>query len=126
MPVAQEYSAVLSNPPCNCSLVVGKTVRDWTIEFTGVVGSAYEGETYKLKMIFPKEYPSKPPRVYFLKPTPVHQHVYSNGDICLNLLGSDWRPNLTAETLIISIISMLSSAKDKKLPTDNSLRKWFS
>ena len=37
------------------------------------------------------------PSVYFLKPTPKHVHVYSNGDICLNLLGRDWRPMLTGQ-----------------------------
>ncbi|CAM9673039.1 unnamed protein product [Ectocarpus fasciculatus] len=109
--------------PCNCSLIIGESIRDWTVEFAGAQGSAYEGETFRLKMVFPREYPSKPPRVFFLKPTPQHQHVYSNGDICLNLLGSDWRPNLTAETLVVSIISMLSSAKAKKIPVDNALRK---
>lgn len=120
---AQEVAAFMAARPCNCSLIIGESIRDWTVEFAGAQGSAYEGETFRLKMVFPREYPSKPPRVFFLKPTPQHQHVYSNGDICLNLLGSDWRPNLTAETLVVSIISMLSSAKAKKIPVDNALRK---
>jgi ubiquitin-protein ligase len=48
--------------------------------------------------------------------------VYTNGDICLNLLGRDWRPNMTASTLALSILSMLSSAKEKKIPQDNQAR----
>ena len=72
---------------------------------------------------FPMDYPSKPPSVYFLQPTPRHEHVYTNGDICLNLLGRDWRPNMTASTLALSILSMLSSAKEKKIPQDNHVRK---
>lgn len=70
------------------------------------------------------DYPSKPPSVYFLQPTPRHEHVYTNGDICLNLLGRDWRPNMTASTLALSILSMLSSAKEKKIPQDNHVREW--
>jgi len=76
-----------------------------------------------LKFEFPKDYPVKPPSVYFLKPVPKHQHVYTNGDICLNLLGKDWRPTMTAQNLAVSILSMLSSAKEKKMPIDNAMRK---
>lgn len=61
------------------------------------------------------------PSVYFLKPTPKHVHVYSNGDICLNLLGRDWRPTMTAHGLVVSILSMLSSAREKKSPQDNAM-----
>jgi len=68
---------------------------------------------------FPMDYPSKPPSVYFLQPPPRHEHVYTNGDICLNLLGRDWRPNMTASMLALSILSMLSSAREKKIPQDN-------
>ena len=42
-------------------------------------------------------------------------------DICLNLLGRDWRPNMTAQQLAISILSMMSSAKEKKIPPDNAM-----
>ena len=55
-----------------------------------VEGTLFAGEKYKLRMEFPKDYPSKPPSVYFLKPTPRHQHVYTNGDICLDLLGKGY------------------------------------
>ena len=52
--------------------------------------------------------------------TPRHPHVYTNGDICLNLLGGDWRPSLTIAQLSLSILSMLSSAKQKGIPVDNA------
>lgn len=101
--------------------MVGKNMRSWTVILKGVNGTIYQGEQYKLRMNFPKDYPSKPPSVFFLKPCPKHMHVYTNGDICLNFLGKDWRPTLTAETLVVSILSMLSSAKEKNIPQDNAL-----
>ncbi len=114
--------SILSNPPHNCALEVDPSnFRSWTIVMKGVEGTVYAGETYKLRMEFSKEYPSKPPSVFFLKPVPKHMHVYSNGDICLNLLGRDWRPALTAESLIVSIQSMLSSAREKSAPQDNAM-----
>lgn len=119
--VQKELRAFLANPPDNCKLSVGSNIRQWVVTMVGAEGTIYAGESYKLKLVFPKDYPSKPPSVFFLRPTPKHQHVYSNGDICLNLLGRDWRPTLTAQALVVSILSMLSSAKEKKLPQDNSM-----
>jgi ubiquitin-conjugating enzyme E2 W len=72
-----------------------------------------------LRMKFPQGYPAKPPSVYFVKPKiPVHAHVYPNGDICLSVLGSDWRPNMTAESIVLSILSMLTNTKRKCAPVD--------
>jgi ubiquitin-conjugating enzyme E2 W len=59
------------------------------------------------------------PEVTFLTPSPVHSHIYSNGHICLNILGEDWSPALTVKSLCLSILSMLSSAAVKERPHDN-------
>jgi ubiquitin-conjugating enzyme E2 W len=113
--------AFLGNPPEGCKLAVGSNMRVWVITVTGAKNTIYAGEKYKLKMVFPKDYPAKPPSVFFLKPTPKHMHVYTNGDICLNLLGRDWRPTMTGQMLAISILSMLSNAKQKGIPQDNAM-----
>ncbi|CAM9157516.1 unnamed protein product [Chrysoparadoxa australica] len=58
-------------------------------------------------------------QVYFLPPAPRHEHVYSNGHICLSILAQEWSPALTIQSVCLSILSMLSSATQKKLPPDN-------
>lgn len=82
--------------------------------------TVYAGETYKLRVQFPNDYPTSPPSVYFLPPTPRHEHVYTNGDICLSLLGKDWRPIMTAQSVAQAIFSILCGAQRKSLPMDNS------
>jgi len=118
--IQRELKEFMKAPPPNLSVKVGKNIRVWIITMRGTKGSLYEGESYRLRVQFPANYPTDPPSVYFLKPTPRHEHVYTNGDICLSLLGKDWRPNMTAQSIGMSILSILSGAGRKSLPMDNA------
>ncbi len=117
--IQRELKEFIKSPPPNLSVKVGKNIRVWIITMIGTKGSLYEGEKYRLKVTFAPDYPTVPPSVYFLQPTPRHEHVYTNGDICLSLLGKDWRPTMTAQSIANSILSILSGASRKSLPMDN-------
>ncbi len=113
----------IAEPPENCKLdIATSNTKSWTIIMTGVNGTVFSGEVFKLRMVFSSAYPAKPPGVFFLPPCPKHAHVYSNGDICLSILGRDWRPTMSAHLLTTSILSMLSSAREKKTPEGNAYR----
>jgi len=118
--IARELAEFRRSPPEGCALAVGKNLNVWVITLTGAPGTVFDGEKYKLRVAFPADYPASPPSVYFLQPTPRHPHVYTNGDICLSLLGEGWSPNLTVPKLALSILSMLSSTKHKGVPQDNA------
>jgi ubiquitin-conjugating enzyme E2 W len=91
----------------------------WHVSFTGASGTLYQGEEFTLRIRFTEDYPMDSPEVVFLIPAPVHSHIYSNGHICLNILGDDWSPALTVKSVCLSILSMLSSATIKERPADN-------
>ena len=55
----KEIKSFLDDPPENCELVVGSNIRTWVVKITGLNGTIYAGEKFKLKMTFPKDYPSK-------------------------------------------------------------------
>ena len=55
----KEVKMFLDSPPDNCELVVGSNIRTWVVKITGPEGTIYAGEKFKLKIVFPKDYPSK-------------------------------------------------------------------
>lgn len=94
----------------------------WIVDMEGASGTLYEGERFQLMFKFTSKYPFDSPEVTFIgQNIPVHPHVYSNGHICLSILTEDWSPALSVQSVCLSIVSMLSSCKEKKRPPDNSL-----
>lgn len=119
--IQRELKEFIKSPPPNLSVQVGSNLRVWIITMVGANNTIYDGEIFKLRVSFPAQYPTVPPSVYFLQGhIPTHEHVYTNGDICLSLLGKDWRPTMTAQSIAVSILSILSSAQSKSLPMDNA------
>ena len=119
--IQKELKSFIKSPPPNLTVQVGSNIRIWVVTILGAKDTIYEGEIFKLRISFPPQYPTVPPSVYFLKKNmPIHEHVYTNGDICLSLLGNGWRPTMSAQSIAVSILSILSSAQSKSLPMDNA------
>ena len=95
-------------------------LNTWRIRFECPEGTIYSGEKYILRFTFEENYPIDSPEVVFDGKTPVHEHVYTNGYICLSTLYDGWKPSMTIDSTVRSIISMLCSAKRKKRPRDNN------
>ncbi|PIO29151.1 hypothetical protein AB205_0073930, partial [Aquarana catesbeiana] len=91
----------------------------WIVDMEGAPGTLYEGEKFQLLFKFSSRYPFDSPQVMFTGDNiPVHPHVYSNGHICLSILTEDWSPALSVQSVCLSIISMLSSCKEKVKATN--------
>lgn len=93
----------------------------WNIMFEGPEDTLYEGGYFKAQMRFPADYPMSPPKMQF-KTKMWHPNIHDNGDVCISILhdpGTDplnsqetaeerWRPILGAESILVSVISMLN------------------
>ncbi|OAY68498.1 Ubiquitin-conjugating enzyme E2 7 [Ananas comosus] len=87
-------------------------------------------------MSFPKNYPNSPPTVRFTSEM-WHPNVYPDGRVCISILhapGEDpngyelaserWTPVHTVESIVLSIISMLSSPNDESPANVEAAKEW--
>ena len=62
-------------------------------EIEGPVGTPFEGGVFHIKLVLGQEFPSAPPKGFFLTKI-FHPNIANNGDICVNTLKKDWKPDL--------------------------------
>jgi len=66
----------------------------------------YSGGVFHVKLILSQDFPSSPPRGFFLTKI-YHPNVSSNGDICVNTLKKDWN----AEVTLIHILQVSGGSR---------------
>uniref|UniRef100_A0A7E4VL84 N-terminal E2 ubiquitin-conjugating enzyme n=1 Tax=Panagrellus redivivus TaxID=6233 RepID=A0A7E4VL84_PANRE len=121
--LTKELAMLVTEPPtgvCVDMQSASSDLRCWHVYVEGAKGTLYEGEKFTLQFRFDDQYPFSSPEVMFTGNVPVHPHIYSNGHICLSILTDDWTPALSVQTVCLSILSMLSSCKEKIRPVDNN------
>lgn len=92
----------------------------WEVSFPGAEGTVFAGEHFTLQFKFDANYPIEAPEVIFIRGFPEHEHVYSNGYICLSILYDEWSPSMRVSSVVLSILSMLSSAHAKARPANDA------
>jgi ubiquitin-conjugating enzyme E2 D/E len=67
---------------------------------------------FELGLVFPTNYPFRPPKVYF-KTKVFHPNINAQGGICLDILKDQWSPALSVVKVLLSISSLLTDANPK-------------
>ncbi|KAL6841367.1 hypothetical protein ACP4OV_028885 [Aristida adscensionis] len=109
----------------SAGLVDDSNVFEWQVTIIGPPDTLYDGGYFNAIMTFPQNYPNSPPSVRFTSEM-WHPNVYPDGRVCISILhppGEDpngyelaserWTPVHTVESIVLSIISMLSSPNDE-------------
>ena len=79
----------------------------WIGWIEGPEDTPYAGGKFHLTIDFPTDYPFKPPKMQFITPV-YHPNISNSGEICLDILHSQWSPALTVCDLLISLCSLLA------------------
>ena len=104
----KELIELQKEPPVNCSAgVINDDIFTWEATIIGPEKTPYENGIFKLTLMFPDNYPFKPPKVKFNNRI-FHPNINKQGSICLDILNKNWSPALTVSKLLLSISSLLS------------------
>jgi len=120
----KQLKELLKNPVDGFSvgLVDDSDIYKWNVMIEGPSDTPYEGGFFPAILEFPKEYPSKPPKMTFKTPGFWHPNVHSDGKVCISILheakedkfnqqekmSEKWRPILGVEAVLLSVVSLLS------------------
>ncbi|KAJ9524532.1 ubiquitin-conjugating enzyme/RWD-like protein [Haematococcus lacustris] len=120
----------------SAGLVDDSNIFEWQVTIIGPPETLYEGGFFNARLTFPKDYPNSPPTCRFTSEM-WHPNVYPDGRVCISILhnpGDDpngyetaaerWSPVHTVETIMISIISMLSSPNDESPANIDAAKEW--
>ncbi|KAL4926416.1 uncharacterized protein BDV17DRAFT_283353 [Aspergillus undulatus] len=123
-------------PGISCGLV-DNNVFEWEVMLMiSDDVKLYGGGFFRARLSFPSEYPHMPPKMKF-EPPLFHPNIYPNGEVCISILhppeedkygyesaAERWSPVQTPETILLSVISMLSSPNDESAANVEAARLW--
>ncbi|UVC54598.1 ubiquitin carrier protein [Theileria orientalis] len=80
----------------------------WTAYIRGPEGTPYENGIYKLSINCPSSYPIQPPTVQFLTKC-FHPNInFQTGELCIDILKTNWSPAWTMQYLCRGVIYVLT------------------
>ena len=100
--MAQQDESVIAGP------VNEDDLFHWRATITGPEDTAWDGAILHLSLDFSDEYPQVPPNVKFITKGVFHPNVYTDGNICLDILKTQWSPSYDVCALLVSIQSLLA------------------
>jgi ubiquitin-conjugating enzyme E2 D/E len=106
--IQKELRDLEQDPPSNCSAgPKGDDLFRWEGMILGPADSPYQGGVFKLEILFPVDYPFKPPKLQFITKI-YHPNINASGLICLDILKQQWSPALTISKVLLSVTSLLT------------------
>jgi ubiquitin-conjugating enzyme E2 D/E len=106
--LAKEWKEMQTSAPMYCSAgpISENNMFHWAGTIIGPDGTPYAGGIFQFDIVFPSDYPFKPPHI--TAKTPIyHCNFNTSGGICLDILKTEWSPSLTISKVLLSICSLL-------------------
>jgi ubiquitin-protein ligase len=81
-------------------------MRHWKVAIIGSINTPYSEGVYILDIIFPDDYPFKPPDIKF-ETKIYHPNISTSGKVCLGML-TDWKPIYQMKDVLMLIVDVMS------------------
>ncbi|XP_050345728.1 ubiquitin-conjugating enzyme E2 S [Nymphalis io] len=105
--VTRELRRLAANPPSGIKLVLrDDNITDVVALIEGPADTPYAGGVFRVRLALGREFPTAPPRAYFLTKI-FHPNVSVAGEVCVNTLKRDWRPELGLEHALLAVKCLL-------------------
>lgn len=105
--VMREMQDLVNNPPEGIKAQLNEQdVTDINANIEGPAGTPYQGGMFQVKLALGKDFPQSPPKAFFTTKI-FHPNVASNGEICVNTLKKDWKPDLGIKHILLTIKCLL-------------------
>ena len=101
----------------------GDNMFAWTGSVKGVAGTAYEGMVFRVRLVFPADYPFTAPKVTFTTPC-WHPNVDAAGNICLDILKDKWTAAYSAQTVLLSLQTLLGDPNNDSPLNGQAATAW--
>jgi len=107
----KDYQRLLKDPvPYVRAHPLPSNILEWHYVVEGSPDTAYEGGYYHGKLIFPADFPFKPPSIYMITPSGRFQ---TNTRLCLSISDyhpDTWNPAWTVATIINGLLSFMNES----------------
>jgi len=97
----------------------------WQATLLGPYETPWEGGIFTLRLIFPEDYPQKPPKVKFTVPI-FHPNVFGDGSLCLDIIQDKWTPVYSVPSLLTSITSLFTDPNPDSPANPEAARLYVS
>lgn len=107
--LSKEYKAIQANPPPFITAQPSETnILEWHFVIMGPPETPYEGGQYHGTLVFPSEYPFKPPSIRYITPS---GRFKPNTRLCMSM--SDyhpdlWNPGWSVSTILTGLLSFMT------------------
>jgi len=134
--ILNHYKYFNKDPVYGVSVMELTNIYKWDLIVQGMYDTYYEGGEFRIQLLFPKDYPFSPPKMIFKTPI-YHPNIYKTGEVCISILHKSgdgeygyekaedrWRPIHNVNTILLSVISMLSSPNDESPANVDAAKDW--
>ncbi|XP_053623356.1 ubiquitin-conjugating enzyme E2 S [Plodia interpunctella] len=106
--ISRELRRLAARPPAGVKLVLrDDDLTDVVAHIDGPADTPYAGGVFRVRLVLGREFPAAPPRAFFLTRI-FHPNVSpATGEVCVNTLKRDWRPELGLEHALLALRCLL-------------------